>query len=52
MLAQALRIWTRLSFKSDIDFLSICIFSLLGLVSMLVLQRLTDNDLQFLMFAG
>jgi hypothetical protein len=52
MLAQALRLWTNLSFKSDFDFLSVCIFSLLGLVLSQALLQLTDTDLLFLFFAG
>ena len=52
MLDQALRTRTNLSFKSDIDFLSICIFSLLGLVLSLALLQLTDADLSFLLSAG
>lgn len=52
MLAQALRLWTSLSFKSDLDFLSVCIFSLLGLVLSFALLQLRDTDLQFLFFAG
>ena len=52
MFAQALRLWTNLSFKSDLDFLSVCIFSLLGLVLSFAVLQLTDTDLQFLIFAG
>ena len=49
---QALRTWTNLSFKSDIDFQSCCIFSLLGLVLSFALLQLTDADMSFLLFAG
>jgi hypothetical protein len=52
MLAQTLRIWTNLSFKSDVDFLSVCIFGLLGLGLSVALLQLTDADINFLLFAG
>ena len=36
----------------NVDFLTVTVFSLAGLVMTLALLRLTDTDLIFLMFAG
>jgi hypothetical protein len=52
MTDQTLRKSANLSFKSDIDFLVVCIFSLSGLVLALALLRLSAADLDFLLFAG
>jgi hypothetical protein len=52
MLAQALRVWTNLSSKSDVEFLSVCIFSLLGLVLSVAQLQYAGADLSFLLFAG
>jgi hypothetical protein len=52
MLAQALRVWTNLSFKSDVNFLSVCIFSLLGLALSVAQLEYAGADLSFLLFAG
>jgi hypothetical protein len=52
MTDQTLRRSENLSFKSDIDFLVVCIFSLFGLVLSLALLRLAAADVDFLLFAG
>jgi hypothetical protein len=52
MLAQAPRVRTNLSFKSDVNFLSVCIFSLLGLALSVAQQEYAGADLSFLLFAG
>jgi len=43
---------TDLSLRSNIDFLSVAVFSLVGLVMAFALLHLADTDLSALMFAG
>jgi hypothetical protein len=52
MTDQTLRRSANLSFKSDIDFLAVCTFSLFGLALSLALLRLAAVDVDFLLFAG
>jgi hypothetical protein len=52
MLAQAQRVLNNLSFKSDVDFLIVCIFSLFGLVLTVAQLQYAGADLSFLLFAG